>query len=253
MMKYLTTIVFLLLWFPNVSHAAIARDSSLGAQITGSATSLTYSFTNTAGNLLILSCQGALTNVASNITGATYNAVSMTKLGGYDGSGGSGYNRYNYIFYLISPATGANNVVVSSSPAGFIDCYTQSYSGVKTTGNPFQTDSGRYAGTNASITFSPTTGTGRWAIFSIMSRSSQDAGCFASASASVASADYVTNPAASMVGVFDSNGTTGSSYTFGFSGCTQSATNGFMYTFDPAASASSVSPILAAILQVRWW
>lgn len=243
----------LLLLLPNVGHAAIARDSSLGTQVVASATSLTYSFTNTAGNLIYLSCQGNLTSAASNITGATYAGTATTILGGYDGSGGSGYNRYVYSFYLISPATGANNVIISSSPAGFIDCYTQSYSGVKTTGNPVQTDTGRYAGTNGTITFSPTTGTGRWAIFSVMSRSTQDAGCFASASASPASADYVTNPSAAIAGVFDSNGTVGSSYTFGFSGCSASAVNGFMYTFDPATPpVVSVPSILRTLLAPFW-
>lgn len=250
MKKLLLILLFLL---PNLSHAAIARDSSLGDQVTGSATSLTYSFTNTAGNLLIITCQGVFTSGASNITGVTYAGTAMTMIGGYDGSGGSGYNRYTYQFYLLAPATGANNVVVSSSPAGFIDCNTESYSGVKQTGNPTQTDAGRYAGTNGTITFSPTTGTGRWAMMSIVSRNSQDAGCFANTTASLAAGGYVTNPSAAIFGTFDSNGTSGASYTAGFSGCTQSATAGIMTTWDAVVGAIPLTSILSLVRSFWIW
>lgn len=92
---------------------------------TGGATSLTFSHTCTGDNRLLL--VGFLTNNSTDvITGVTYNSVAMTRLKEQDH--GDGYR--NYVYGLIAPATGANNVVISASSSSVIYAVSASYTGV---------------------------------------------------------------------------------------------------------------------------
>lgn len=45
-------------------------------------------------------------------------------------------SRYSYLYYLIAPATGANNVVVSASGSYGIFCISSSYTGALQSGQP---------------------------------------------------------------------------------------------------------------------
>lgn len=92
--------------------------SSVAANVIG-ATSLTYSFTNTAGTYLVVVGElNGTTGVSSPTETVTYNGVSATKYaaseigwathGGIEACKGA-------CFTLQSPATGANNVVVTAS------------------------------------------------------------------------------------------------------------------------------------------
>lgn len=94
---------------------AIAFDSttsSTGTSVSG----LTYSFTNTAGDLVVV---GVCLNDATTArtTGVTYAGVAMTKaVENNDDSPGS--QTSTSIWYLASPATGANNVIISTNTSG---------------------------------------------------------------------------------------------------------------------------------------
>ena len=83
-----------------------------GSSITTNTSSITYSHTNTGSFLVV--CVGGQDNSNSTVTGITYNGVSLTQVVNTTArEGASGTYRHSAIFYLISPAQGAYNVVVS--------------------------------------------------------------------------------------------------------------------------------------------
>lgn len=108
---------------------AIVFDSATnGSSTTG--TSLTFSHTVT-GSKTILFVGGLGSTASDKWTGVTYNGVAMTRQYAVQ----MGSDRWAYLYYLIAPATGANNVVISSA-SDFISGNAVSYSGVKQTGFP---------------------------------------------------------------------------------------------------------------------
>ena len=81
-------------------------DAASSGQAT--ATSLTFSHTTiNKPDRVIVVC---VASDNADPTGITYNSVSLTRLNGINIS-----NRYSSMWYLVAPATGANNVVVSRS------------------------------------------------------------------------------------------------------------------------------------------
>lgn len=73
----------------------------------------TFSFTNTAGNVLYVA---ATNSNSSAVTSVTYNGVSMTQLGVTAAANGSGGKIQ--LYRLSSPATGSNTVSVSFTGGG---------------------------------------------------------------------------------------------------------------------------------------
>ena len=116
---------------------AIARDTSIALQ-TLSSTGGTYSYTCTGTNLLLL--VWVFVQYASAYTGktctVTYDGVSMTELGNTGTTSASDVQGVR-LFGLLSPSTGANNVIVTAeSSAGVCYSMAASYTGVKQTGLP---------------------------------------------------------------------------------------------------------------------
>jgi hypothetical protein len=106
---------------------AIAVDSSLTEQIRSSGSTFSYSFTNTAGNILVVGVWGEFADTIA----LTYNSVALTRLNWItSNSGTTGFGLY----YLMNPATGANNLDSSGMNSGgnFTRFFTASYSGVDT-------------------------------------------------------------------------------------------------------------------------
>lgn len=107
---------------------AIAIDSSGGAYTRkASVTSITQAFNNVAGDFLVVGV--ANTSDADNVTGITYNGVAMTRA---VGKWGGGHGECSFLYYLSSPATGSNNVVISFSSTCTADYGIASYTGVTT-------------------------------------------------------------------------------------------------------------------------
>lgn len=115
---------------PFRADALIARDN-VTAFTQNSTPTITVSHTVT-GTDTILWLGAVAYGAADAITGATYNGVAMTQA--YEGAQGS--NAYIYLFYLVNPATGANNAVISQSGSGNIDGVVASYTGARQTGVP---------------------------------------------------------------------------------------------------------------------
>lgn len=128
---------------------AIAFNAGSGAN--GSAgTTQTLSHTCTGSNLILW--VSVFSNNSHTITGVTYNGVSMTSAISVNSSG----NEWEDLYYLINPATGANNIVASfSTSCPNPSVSGASFTGAKQSGQPDGTTSG--TGNAASATGSITT------------------------------------------------------------------------------------------------
>lgn len=127
---------------------AIARDAfTNGAFVSG--TSRTFSHT-CSGSDRILFVHAFHNTTADLITGATYGGTAMTLVAKFSPGG----SRYLYLFALINPATGANDVVISASSSTAIGGNAFSYTGVSQTGQPevYATDIDTASTINTSIT-----------------------------------------------------------------------------------------------------
>lgn len=115
---------------PKKAEAAIAFDNSTPGSNGSTVSSLTYAHTVTGTDpLLIVS---AYWTSSRTVSGFTYNAVSMTEVvTTLDTGGGERHGMY----YLINPATGANNVVITLSGTSLsgIESAASSYTGVDQT------------------------------------------------------------------------------------------------------------------------
>jgi len=124
----------LVAYYPFRTRPTIAWDAAtFSDDNSGSATTLTYSHTCTGSNRILLVGVG-LSGETDDVTGVTYNGVAMTRIG-FDGNSAS-QAVSSYLYYLIAPATGANNVVVSVSSGQNISSVASSYTGAKQTGQP---------------------------------------------------------------------------------------------------------------------
>ena len=127
---------------------AIAFDTiTTPANVT--ATSLTFSHTTTGANRILF--VGILTGGGDIVTGVTYAGVSMTLVNKNILASGN----VIYLYVLVAPASGANNVVVSQSASAFLDAAAISYTGAKQSGQPDANTTG--AGTGTSLTTTLTT------------------------------------------------------------------------------------------------
>lgn len=113
--------IVLCLW-SGPAYAALAVDSeeSAGAgHQTNNSTTLTYSFTNTAGTLLLVWAVYTSSGTVGTVSGVTYNSIGLTEITGskahWDTSASS--KSYASWWYLVTPATGANNIVVTIDQA----------------------------------------------------------------------------------------------------------------------------------------
>lgn len=130
---------------------AIAFDTSTQKNEGSSVSSITFSHTCTGSDLVLLVACMAGGNVGDAITGVTYNGVAMTQL---VKKGNGAANQFVYIYGLVAPATGANDVVVSQSDSSDMVAAAASYTGALQSGLPDATTSGAVTG---NLTLSTTT------------------------------------------------------------------------------------------------
>ncbi|CAB4132650.1 hypothetical protein UFOVP253_46 [uncultured Caudovirales phage] len=98
---------------------ALVYDTSTSSNSGGAAAaSLTWSHTMAVGSGGILVVAPSYANPSAGlITGITYNGVTLTKIDSSIANLGVGTGRGVELWYLLSPATGANNIVVTASGA----------------------------------------------------------------------------------------------------------------------------------------
>lgn len=111
---------------------AIAYDTKNNATTGGGASSLTFAHTCTGSDLILFVFTVNHSHLGT-MTGVTYGGVSMTLMESNDAPDNKGQR----LWYLIAPATGANNVVASKDDSsGWIDAIAVSYTGASQTGQP---------------------------------------------------------------------------------------------------------------------
>ncbi len=132
---------------------AIAFDAT--SEGSGTTSPVTLSHTCTGSNLILMvgiTIYDADPGSPDVVTGVTYNGVPMTQIGKVAHTPDS----EDYLYYLINPATGANNISVSLSKT-VSACVIRgaSYTGVKQSGQPDASNTG--GPTATSLTTSVTT------------------------------------------------------------------------------------------------
>lgn len=145
-----------------VPASSIARDGSSTGSALGGATSFTIGHTTSGANrLLITAIEGHIvpTDV---ITAVTYGGVAMTRLSSHINFGAT--SESFWIYYLLAPALGANNIVItcSSNPGaggGGLYVANASYNGVLQTGFP-ENQGDNSNGGSALQQFPPAAGSG---------------------------------------------------------------------------------------------
>lgn len=152
---------------------AIAFDAATqGSNSSGASYTFAHTVSASDNRVLFVSCIGNAVASPDNITGATYNGVAMTLL---DKSNASG-DRWQYTFFLIAPATGTHNVVITSSgaPDNIYAPDAISYIGVKQSSPEV---SQKTSGTSTSKTETITTLTdGAWVVGNLHPNAASSAG-----------------------------------------------------------------------------
>lgn len=124
-MKFLRILAVLCLLVKN-GNAAVSLVSTGSWQFQGlGGTTLTFAHNITTENFLVV-----YTEAWTNVTGVTYNGTAMTNAGAIDDFS----TTYDLdVWYLVSPATGNNNVVVTrTGTSSNTNALAVSYSGVNT-------------------------------------------------------------------------------------------------------------------------
>lgn len=107
---------------------AIAYDSNGTALGSSALGSFTFAFTVGSGaNRILFVGVGHASGPGEQISAITYGGVSLTKVA---------YGLGSALWYLIAPATGANNLVFTSAAATTVYVSASSYSGAKQSGQP---------------------------------------------------------------------------------------------------------------------
>jgi len=113
---------------------AIAFDAQSNNGTSGTGTSVTLSHTCTGSDLILWVGLGIYEPSGGDcITGVTYNGVAMTQAIKYAASA----TEEVYLYYLVNPATGANDIVASASTTvDEFNVRASSFTGAKQTGVP---------------------------------------------------------------------------------------------------------------------
>lgn len=129
---------------------AIAFDAQ-SASAYESGTTLTFAHTCTGSDRILL--VGVYTSSVDNVGSVTYNGVSCTFINRVTVTG----TQDIYLYYLIAPATGSNNIVVTAAVGNLLGyAAATSYTGVKQSGQPDASATNQSASTT-SLTTSVTT------------------------------------------------------------------------------------------------
>ena len=128
--------------------AVLITNTNPNVRSTIAALTLTFAFDCTGGNYLLVPCRD---EAGSTITGVTYNGVALSQLAFADRSTGG---MRLYMYGLLNPATGSNNVIITRTGASNrIDGFAAAVSGAKTTqpANTFSGNNGTSTTTSGTI------------------------------------------------------------------------------------------------------
>lgn len=217
---------------------AIALDAASTISAQAATTSLTFSHTCTGANRILFVYAGNQQGTPS-ITGVTYNGVAMTFIARTD----SQSNERTELWYLVAPATGANNVVISVSGSSKIAGGAISYTGAAQTGQP----------DSSNVSPSPTSGTSVTVSTTVVASGCWLVGCGVTGNATIAAGTGMTQRAnRAGDGSFDTTITGDSNGTVGTGSQSLQITNGasdsiglVVASFAPVAAAATALPYRA--------
>lgn len=121
----------------------------------GTTITTTFDIGTPTNGIMVVTGNG---NTSSDlVTGITWNGVAMTKLQAF--APDANHDRYIYLWILVNPASGSNDLVVTNSSSGpFFGGKATIYSGVAQTGQPDNSGTAT-AGTGTSFAMSLTVNT----------------------------------------------------------------------------------------------
>ena len=137
---------------------AIARDTSVNAGRSDLVTSKTWSHTCSGDNRILF--VGVMALSGDYITGVTYNGVSMTLIA----KNNPGTAERMYLYVLVNPASGANNVVASSTTSDYLYAGSASYTGAKQSSQPDSNTSNSQNSTTSYATSTTSVADNCWGI-----------------------------------------------------------------------------------------
>jgi len=130
---------------------AIAFDAS--SQGSASATSVTVAHTCTGSNRILITGIWVQDPAGDVVTGVTYNGVAMTQINKSINTATYGSV---YLYYLIAPATGTNNVVVTKTGTDLAYAVSASYTGALQSSQPNVQNVGTGSGTSLTVSVTTT-------------------------------------------------------------------------------------------------
>ncbi|MBB6147452.1 copper(I)-binding protein, partial [Silvibacterium bohemicum] len=138
---------------PSGTPAITYDNAADGGNNGGSSTSLTYSYTVGIGanRLLIVNVVGDTS--VDDISSITYAGVQLTLVGKVQAPS----NRWEYLYYLLNPASGANNIVVTAGSSHYLISQASSWSNIRQTSEPDALTTNTASATSTSLTTSLTT------------------------------------------------------------------------------------------------
>jgi hypothetical protein len=176
--------------------AGITYDNSKdGGNNGGSSASLTYSYTVGSGpnRLLVVNLTGDTS--ADDISSVIYAGTPMTLIGKVQAPS----NNWQYLYYLLNPSSGSNNVVITAGSPHYLISQGASWYNVKQSAQPDASTTNTVAATNTSITTSLTTvATGSLVLQGIWSQTHPAAGAGAT--------PILIDTAIGAAGIFASSG-----------------------------------------------
>jgi len=213
---------------------AIAYDSST-ASSGGSATSRTFSHTCSGSDRILF--VATLSGGGDIVTGATYNSVSMTQVGKVL----LGTDNELYLHYLIAPATGSNNVVVSMSGTAYIQCAATSFTGANQSSQPDASTTSYNPSTSSLTTTVTTIADNCWLVEAGRAMDTSSIG--AGSGTTLRIGDY-------LCCMLDSNGarTPAGSQSLVFTGGASGRMGNVMASFSPSTGGSSVNSNFFALM-----
>ncbi|NTW31404.1 MAG: hypothetical protein HGB12_02025 [Bacteroidetes bacterium] len=174
---------------------AIAFDASstFGESQTSSAT---FSHTCSGANR-ILFVGGWVRGVSNFVTSITYNGIPMTQIGNQiDVLNNGGYHDKVFLFYLINPTSGTNNIIVTYTSTNWQCVSAVSYTGAKQSLQPDNFANNGPTSTNSLTTTLSTVADNCWTILAGLSDNGNTS----------AGAGTTLRKTASNAAIFDSNG-----------------------------------------------
>lgn len=219
-----------------------------GSNNGGGSSSHTFAYTCSSGSnrLLVVLVLGDTS--VNDVTGVTYNGVSMTLAAPPGLAPGGPDNRWLYLFWLVAPATGTNNVVISASSTHYILGGAADYTGVSQTGQPDATTTHAGSGSITALATSITTvANNSWAILV------ENNGGGLPPTANTGDIRRTFDGAFSAWGLFDSNGAITPAGSYSMTTNTGLASNTILHvaaSFSPAGGASDTFGNFPSVMQM---